>query len=311
MTSKYWDDFEKRIKETVEAIKENKVVPVRRVAIFITNKCNFRCKYCNVHFGNSEMSEEVFDSIVKKYGDSSIIHITGGEPSTVKWLYPYIENKENVRFHLNTNAFLEPPRNVKRLKISLDTKDQELFDSIVQVKGAFTNTINNIKKHSKRTITSITCVLSKKTYLDSPEFMRYCREEFPGLYAVFFSCYKGDNPEFIMSEKDVDTFFNETRFKLEKEMDKESLGLFKETLDEKFRIFGKNRFPENINNKTCYLSLSERVFDYNGNEYTCSHLFRDGVFNNDSKICNTCRNGCNRRLVKFNEEVEKRLEGSC
>jgi len=90
-------------------------------------------------------------------------------------------------------------------------------------------------------------------------------------------------------------------------MNKESLELFRETLDEKYRLLSTNRFPENIYNDTCYLSMSERVFDFDGNEYKCSHLFRDGVYNTDSKIQNQCKNGCNTRLVRFNKEVGRLL----
>ena len=53
--SLYWDDFNRRIKETVVAVKNNTQPPVRRVSIFITNKCNFGCHYCNMGFGQREM----------------------------------------------------------------------------------------------------------------------------------------------------------------------------------------------------------------------------------------------------------------
>ncbi len=108
--SLYWDDFDKRASETVECISKGLEVPIRRVAVFITNKCNMSCAYCNHHNRSQEMSEECFDNIVKRYGKTSIIHITGGEPSVVKWLYPYLEKHgSSNRFHLNTNAYITPP----------------------------------------------------------------------------------------------------------------------------------------------------------------------------------------------------------
>ena len=308
MSSKYWDDFERRIAETVACLKAGEPVPVRRVAVYITNKCNFRCGYCNVCFGKEEMTEATFDSIVNKHGHEAIIHITGGEPSTVKWLYPYIERTQGVRFHLNTNAFLPPPSNVQRLKISLDTHIPEDFDALVNVNGAFARVLANIKECSKRTITSVTSVLSRQTYENAPAFMRFVREELPDLYAVFFSCYKGTDPRFAMSIGDAEYFFDVIRPYLESEMDTESLALFRETAPEKFRIFGDKRFPENDNNGICFLSLSERVYNAKGEQFKCSHLFRDNVFNCDSKKHCKCIAGCNRRLVSFNEEVEKKLK---
>ena len=41
-TSKYWDDFQIRADETVKAIQNGKKPKVRRVACFITDKCNFK-----------------------------------------------------------------------------------------------------------------------------------------------------------------------------------------------------------------------------------------------------------------------------
>lgn len=308
MSSKYWDDFERRVIETSNSIKMGEPIKVRRVAVYITDSCNFRCEYCNVKFGQNVMAEDTFKGIVDRYGRDVIIHITGGEPSVVPWLYPFIEKTNGVRFHLNTNAFVKPPRNIQRLKISLDTNSAEEFDSIVHVKGAFDRVVKNIWHGSRETVTSITCLLSKRTYKNAPEFMKWVRGSFPDLYAVFFSCYKGDNPVYKMSEADATDFFDNVSPLLKKEMDVESLALFNETATEKFRIFGKNRFPENKEKKVCYLSLSERVFDASGNMYRCSHLYRDKIFNTDSMTHSKCKNGCNRRLVKFNEEVEKILK---
>ena len=119
--SKYWDDFERRIDETVTAIKFGQLPPVRRVAVFITDACNFRCNYCNHTRTPKMMKQEVFEQILAKYGESAIIHITGGEPSVVPWLYPLLETlPDKYRIHLNTNAYIKPPAKfVKRLKVSL------------------------------------------------------------------------------------------------------------------------------------------------------------------------------------------------
>lgn len=307
MSSKYWDDFERRIEETVLALRAGQSPKVRRVAVYVTNRCNFRCGYCNVKFGQEEMSEVTFDSIVKKHGSDAIIHITGGEPGVVPWLYEYLERTPGVRFHLNTNAFVSPPGNVQRLKISLDSHNEQCFDELVHVRGAFKKVVASLQECSKSTVTSITCVLSKQTYTQAPEFMRFIRREIPNLYAVFFSCYKGDNPDFAMSEKDAETFFEKIRPELEAAMDKESLELFRETASEKFRIFGKKRFPENQVGQPCYLSLSERVYNHKGEQFRCSHLFRDNVFGSDSLVHPECMIGCNRRLVKFNEDVAQKL----
>jgi sulfatase maturation enzyme AslB (radical SAM superfamily) len=302
MSSLYWDDFERRINETVAAIKNNEESKVRRVAIFITNKCNFRCGYCRVKFDKKEMSQNVFNDIVSKYKDDAILHITGGEPSIVKWLYDYIDNTE-ARFHLNSNCYLTPPKNIKRLKVSLDSPSENYIDNLVGVKGAFEKIVNNIKNASEYTTTSITCVLSRETYLELPKMVDFCNKEFPKLYALFFSVYKGIDKRFMMGEADINYFFKTIMPQLKEKLNAESLWLLNETLDEKKRVLQGIRFPENKLNEKCYLSLSERVFDCDGNGYRCSHLFRDGIKNHNSKVAE-CQYGCNRKLVKFNQEVE-------
>ena len=304
--SLYWDDFERRIIETTQAIKNGVEPLVRRVAVFITNKCNFRCKYCRVDFGSKEMSKDVFNSIVKKYRNTAIIHITGGEPSVVKWLYDYLDHQEG-RFHLNTNAYIKPPRNVQRLKISLDSPNEKYINQLVGVSDAFGKIVKNIKVACEYTITSITCVLSKQNYMEIPRMVEFCNKEFPKLYALFFSVYKGTNPEFLMDKNDVDRFFGEIIPAIKPKLNQESLWLLNETIDEKFRVLQGKRFPENKPFIKCYLSLSERVFDFDGKEYRCSHLFRDKVFSNNSLKTKECGYGCNRKLVKFNQEVEKLL----
>jgi MoaA/NifB/PqqE/SkfB family radical SAM enzyme len=303
--SLYWDNFEKRILTTVNGIKNNQPIPIQRVACFVTKKCNFRCEYCNMKFDNKEMSETTFDDIANKH-NQAILHITGGEPSTVKWLYKYLDSHTGI-FHLNTNAFLKPPENIKRLKVSFDTFNEKYFNILCN-RNAFSVVCNNISYATEYTVVFLTSVLTKESYRNAPMLMRWCLSKFPKLYAMFFSVYKGNNKRFMFDKKDSDIFFNDVKPKLEKEMDTESLNLFSETIDEKFRIIQGKRFPENTTDKPCYLSMSERIYDYDGSYSNCSHLFRDGIKQKDYKKCKECLYGCNRRLVMFNEEVEKRIQ---
>jgi len=188
--SLYWDDFKLRIAETVDCIRNNKPIPIRRVAIFITNSCNFRCRYCNSTFNNQSLSQNRFEEVLSKYGTEPIYHITGGEPSTVKWLYPFlIENGNKYRFHLNTNAYILPPaKSIKRLKVSLDSTDPIYWDDLVGRTGAFEKVVNNIKQCCNDTVTSITYCLNKHNYKNSIEFAKFVKKEFVGLYATFFFC---------------------------------------------------------------------------------------------------------------------------
>lgn len=304
--SKYWDDFNFRADETVSCLINARQVPVRRVAVFITEKCNMNCAYCNHAHDKKEMSKACFDSIVKEFGKDAIIHITGGEPSTVKWLYPYLEkNGAKYRFHLNTNAYLMPPsKSIKRLKVSLDSFDEAYWNALVG-RNAFRSVVDNIKACLNNTVVSVTYTMTKDNYRSIPEFIQFAKKELSGIYAIFFSVYKGDNPRFAFSEDDIETFFEYIKPCMDSSLDEESKALLNETIQEKFRIMQGVRFPENESD-CCFLSLSERVFSPSGEISACSHLYRDGIKNKPGIKNVKCKYGCNRRLVAFNEIIKDR-----
>jgi len=307
--SKYWDDFELRARETVGCLDNHITPPVRRVAVFITQACNFRCKYCNTNFKPKTMSEARFREIIAQYGDDAIIHITGGEPSIVPWLYPLIEEHgDRCRFHLNTNAFIKPPsRHIKRLKVSLDSADERYWNHLVGRK-AWRTVVDNIAEASEHTVTSITYTLTADNYWQAPDFVEFARAKFPSLYAIFFSVYKGDEPRFKFGPVEINDFFKYVYPALTFTLDKESLALMRETLGEKQRLIAGVRFPENNLDEPCYISMSERVIGPDGVESFCSHLYRDGITGTGSKKCSKCAYGCNQRLVDFNNLVAGRLD---
>ena len=307
--SKYWDDFELRARETVGCLDNHLTPPVRRVAVFVTQQCNFRCSYCNTNFEPKTMSENRFREIMAKYGDNAIIHITGGEPSIVPWLYPLIEEHgDRCRFHLNTNAFILPPyRHIKRLKVSLDSSDEKYWNNLVG-RNAWRTVVDNIAEASEHTVTSITYTLTAENYWQAYDFAKFAQREFPSLYALFFSVYKGDHPRFRFEPDDITDFFDRIYPYLDAVLDKESCALLRETLGEKQRLIAGIRFPENNLDEPCYISMSERVIGPDGVESFCSHLYRDGIKGTGSKKCSKCAYGCNQRLVDFNNLVAGRLD---
>jgi MoaA/NifB/PqqE/SkfB family radical SAM enzyme len=306
-SSLYWDDFEVRIGETVEAVAAGTTPPVRRVAVFITEGCNFRCTYCNVNQTPRTLTKERFEEVVEQYGDDSIIHITGGEPSIVPWLYPYIEEHgDRYRFHLNTNAYIRPPKNIRRLKVSLDSTDAAYWNDLVGVK-AWQRVVDNIKEASKETVTSITYTLTAENYWQAPRFIRFANAEFPDLYAQFFSVYKGDHPRFVFKDDDIDDFFDRVVPEAESVLHMESLALLRETMGNKQRLIAGVRFPDNNLDEPCYISMSERVIGPDGKESACSHLYRDGIKGVSNDKCSKCQYGCNQRLVDFNNIVSEKL----
>jgi MoaA/NifB/PqqE/SkfB family radical SAM enzyme len=224
-------------------------------------------------------------------------------------LYPLIEEKsKDYNFHLNTNAFIAPPsKSVKRLKVSLDSTNGTKWNDIVGRAGAWERVVQNIKEACNDTTVSITFTLSKKTFREAVDFSNFCSKEFPNLYAVFFSVYKGNNPEYELSKEDADEFFSNIYPKLIPTLNIESRSLIEETIDEKRRLMSGTRFEQNIPSGICYLAMSERVVTPTGMVSTCSHLYRDRIIRDTIEKHSKCQYGCNRRLVAFNEEVFKRI----
>ena len=307
--SLYWDDFSRRANETVGCIDNGMLPPVRRVAVFITSGCNFKCAYCNVKQRPTTLSKAQFMGIVEKYGNTAILHITGGEPSIVPWLYPLIEEHgDRVRFHLNTNAYLMPPAaHIRRLKVSLDSPNPVEWNRLVGVPGAWSRVVKNIQRASKMTTTSITYTLTRENYRDAPRFIRSTHNLFPDIYALFFSVYKGTNERFVFQDEDIDKFFNHVVPEMKELLDAESLALLCETMGNKQRLIAGVRFPDNNLAEPCYLSMSERVIAPDGTESFCSHLYRDGIKGTKAIKCAKCLYGCNQRLVDFNNIVSRRL----
>ena len=305
--SLYWDDFTRRAEETIAHVKAGTAPPVRRAAVFVTDRCNFKCAYCNHCVTGSTMSQATFEHILTKYGDSAILHITGGEPSVVPWLYPFLrEYGHRYRFHLNTNAFIEPPAEfVQRLKISLDSKDAKYWNCLVGRDNAFATVLKNLKEASDKTVTSVTYTVTKENYNNAVDFTKFIFAEAPHLYAVFFSIYKGTDARYSMQQNDVDVFFGETIPHLYEILPDESAALLRETVDEKRRLIQGVRFEQEAG--PCYLSMSERVFSPTGEEFTCSHLYRDKIYMTAPVKCDRCKYGCNQRLVQFNDLVARRL----
>jgi len=309
--SKYWDDFSRRIGETIQAIQDDRLPPVRRVAVFITERCNLQCTYCKQPKSTKVLPKDKFLGILDKYGNEAIIHITGGEPSCVPWLYDTIrEVGGRYRIHLNTNAYIAPPAtHVKRLKISLDSLYPAYWDKLVGKPGAWAQVVENIRQACLSTVVSITYTLNRENYTKTAEFAAWAQDKFPGLYAIFFSIYKGTDPRFAMTPNDADRFFSEVYPKLETVLADESRELIHETIDEKFRLLEKMRFPEN-KVAPCYISMSERVISPLGEEFGCSHLYRDGIHMYPGGMAPECLSGCNRRLIMFNQIVAQNLSDS-
>ena len=172
--------------------------------------------------------------------------------------------------------------------------------------------------------------MTRENYRGAPEFLKFYYENFKNFYAVFFSCYKGENKRFVFDEKSIHELFNiyvpQINILTENHNDLETKFLFHQSHNQKTFVQG-TRFPEN-RNLPCYLQLSEICINEDGDLWNCSHLFRDKVSSTGINIANMhlkdafklakeqvksfpvdqkCLYGCNKKLINFNYAVSKQL----
>ena len=178
---------------------------------------------------------------------------------------------------------------------------------------------------------SITAVLNRKTYESMLDLAKFVQENFK-VYNLYYSNYKGDNPDFAFTEEEIEDMFSNYIPEVLRYFEEtgntysfNQLSLYK-PVD---FVNSPTRYLENLS-VPCYIQLSEMTIDTDGYCYNCSHLYRDGVkpnrmvsvLENSLKDCfkmlkedlsgkytclsDKCLSGCNRNLIGFNKAVENK-----
>ncbi|WP_031547262.1 GTP 3',8-cyclase MoaA [Salinicoccus luteus] len=137
----------------VESITDKFGRPIRDLRISVTDRCNFRCRYCmpkeifgdDFEFMKKDelLSFEELERIAKIYASLGVkkLRITGGEPLLRKDLHELIARLDRIEgiedIGMTTNGLLLKKHGKKlydaglrRLNISLDAMDDELFGQI-------------------------------------------------------------------------------------------------------------------------------------------------------------------------------------
>lgn len=337
--SNYWDDFQIRVNETIECLSRKEFPKLERLTVHLTENCNFRCKYCNMKFSTRTMEEILVKKIINEYAEmgGSTIHFTGREPTVVPYIeeiFAYAKSKGLI-VSANTNAYKRiNTDNIDKLKTSFDTPYADEFNATIGI-SSFEKVVDNMRiysKEMKEKMLSITAVLNAKTYRHMLELAKFVNENFV-VYNLYYSNYKGSNPEFAFTDEQIEDMFQNHIPKV--------LEFFKQTGNEysykQLSLYKRGdfknvdcRFEEN-KHIPCYIQLSEMTIDVDGNCYDCSHLYRDGVVpdeiinikNNTLQNCfekrknrytdvsnmicisEKCLNGCNKNLIGFNKAVSR------
>lgn len=335
--SNYWDDFERRVDDTIRCLRHGKMPSLDRLTVHLTESCNFSCEYCNMRFSHRVMNRTLVEKIIDEYAEmgGKIIHFTGGEPSVVPYvedIFAYAKSK-GLQVSTNTNCFARlDTENIDKLKASFDTPFEEEFNRTVG-QDSFDTVVDNLKYYSQMMqgkMLSITAVLNRKTYRYMLDLAKFVQENFK-VYNLYYSNYKGENPEFAFTVDEIDDMFKNYIPKVLQyfkengcEYSYRQLALYKPT----DFLNSCCRFVENME-IPCYIQLSEMTVSVDGDCYQCSHLYRDGE-NQDPRfnvkentlaecfrglkkslgghytyLSPKCCSGCNTNLIGFNKTVEK------
>lgn len=297
----FWDRMQERADETIAALREKRTPEIVRFAIHLTNRCNMRCIYCHEIKGSKIMDRKLFSSLCERAGKKGIIHITGGEPTCVPWLDAEIYLQRNTtKMALNTNLLRLPNRKAMeslfRIKTSLDDYNAERWNQLVGG-NYFEKVIANIKEaicYTKYVSISYTATHQNASRFE--RFIEFCQDNFPNIYSVSASFFKGDG-DMALTKDDVAILFKAS----------EKLNPISKHIFDTTHHRNGNYFPENIQ-IPCYLSMTERLYDEYGREFYCSHLFRDHVAppgkpGNDPH----CVSGCNARFNNFNRIIHQEV----
>jgi len=333
--SNYWDDFQIRVNETIDALKEKKLPQLQRLTVHLTESCNMKCGYCNFRFNKNEMKKELVIKIIDDFVDMNgrIIHFTGGEPTIVSYfedICKYAKEK-GLTVSSNTNALKKiNTKYIDKLKLSFDTCDLEDFNKMVGV-NSFDKVVSNIKEYSnemKDKMLSITAVLNKNTYKNMESLVKFVEENFD-VYNLYFSNYKGNNKDYAFEDYMIKDMFDNYIPKVLDYFEKTNNRYSKRQLElYKFEDFVNKEARFEVNKKIpCTIQLSELTIDINGIVYNCSHLYRDFVKPkekidvnkihlskafllskeslNNKYVCidKKCLSGCNTNLIGFNKTV--------
>lgn len=167
---------------SISALLKAKIFKIRTPLIVswsITNRCNMRCKYCNIWAANpEELNTNQVLSMIDELSQlgTAFIHFTGGEPLLRQDIGVILDycHKKNILTSINSNGSFFSKRinelmNLNLLGLSLDGP-KDIHDSI-RGEGSYDKVLEaiNIAK-SKAIKTRILTVLSKSN-LDTIDFI--------------------------------------------------------------------------------------------------------------------------------------------
>ncbi len=301
--SNYWRGVQERLDETIECLKENKELPLRRLTIVSTTSCNLKCNYCNVikRLDAKILSKEKVLSVIDEARSLGLerVHLTGGECTLVPWLCDIISYLTScgIDTTMTTNGTGGAEKaeeivtsGIGQIHLSLDTYSKEINDKLTGTSGSYDKAIDFAEKlsslHRKEKFSFyIHCVIDRNNFMYLPEHIDFILSNFhvDGVYPMPVK----KQPHLIMTQEDIERYdrdiLPQIKTVLEKYYDDVEENEVYRTVskifgdnEEDWQSYGSGKFPLSMR-YPCYLSLQELTVGADGKVYDCLLAYYDGV----------------------------------
>lgn len=286
-------------------VKNHLKTPVFLI-LFITDRCNSRCKHCfnwsTLNSSKNELSLSEIESIAKQIPTLETLAISGGEPflrEDIGKIYRLFNKhcKRLSSFSIPTNGFLpevilekakdilvlSEGKGIISINLSLDGLE-ETHDYIRGLKGSFNNIfktynlINSLKEDFKNVAIRVNTTITNINVDELPELISLVKEKMPGIESHNFEFMRGKpkDPKIkcpsveklrTVKKHIVKTFDYYNYFQRSKFKSKLVNGLRSYQYDLYLDIFKKKK--QLI---PCYAGLIHCVIDAQANVYFCELL---------------------------------------
>lgn len=253
----------------LEMLENTEIFRPKILNLMITERCNYRCKFCDFHKRLNEMSFELAVRIINESQRAGIktVAFTGGEPLLYKKIYDLILLIKTLGMspHITTNGSLVY-NNWKRLiesgldsiSFSLDGIG-ETHDHLRGVEGSFDSIKNGLDILSKnsKVLLFVNMVVTKQNVSEIIKVYNFAKE----YNATFFFWPVNDVESLYMNEQNVEEYRNAIEYICAKENCSKSMY--------KFLIKGIDYHLGKIKRFRCPAFLSTVNIYYDGEVMPC------------------------------------------
>ncbi len=191
-------------REQVGRLRDGHGRAITDLRVSVTDRCNYRCVYCRTGNDGAQYSElpiADYARIIRVFISLGIdkIRLTGGEPLLRKGLVELVEELGSLRLAFDENPEARPDlalttnghlleslaaplarAGLRRITVSMDAVDPEIFARITRVPGSYERVLRGVRAAQDAGLgpVKINCVLLRGFNDDQIEaFARFSREE--------------------------------------------------------------------------------------------------------------------------------------